>query len=297
MAPTTTQTPFAESVRNRLSGCVRDVARQAGLEQDVEARLAGGKMLRSRLPGRIQEQAGAADPDVLREVCTAAELVHSASLCHDDVVDGSEKRRGEPSLWTELGRTGAVLVGDLLFAEAVRVVRAAAGGAFMSDFADKVKETSAAEAEQELVWRGEKPDEETHVRLARCKTGPLFALTAGACTEPGRPAAPDLEEAGYRVGTAYQLADDLVDVVGSEQTAGKTLGTDRRRSKYTLALSGDGGREGLRERIQEICCDAMGALDTRPPMQEGVRRFLAEDLVPALERHDAELASRVKEAG
>ena len=296
MRRATTKTPFAERVAQRLADCVRDVARQAGLEGGEE-RLAAGKMLRTRLPGRIQECAGAAAPDALRDVCVAAELVHSASLCHDDVVDGSEMRRGGPSLWTEVGRTGAILVGDLLFAEAVRFVRGAGDGEYVQDFADKVKETSAAEAEQELVWRGRKPDEETHIRLARGKTGPLFAFTAAACAEPESADADALEEAGYLIGTAYQLADDLVDVLGSESAAGKTLGTDRRRSKYTLALSGDGGREGLRERIQEICCDAMGALDTRPPMQEGVRRFLAEDLVPALERHDAELASRVKEAG
>ncbi|MEF8787466.1 MAG: polyprenyl synthetase family protein [Planctomycetota bacterium] len=294
MEATTTQIPFADRVRNRLEECVRDVARRAGME-DVEARLAGGKMLRSRLPGRIQEHAGAADPDVLREVCTAAELVHTASLCHDDVVDGSEKRRGRPSLWTELGRTGAVLVGDLLFAEAVRVVREAADGAFMGDFAEKVKETSAAEAEQELVWRGEKPDEETHVRLARGKTGPLFALTACACAEPGHPAAEALEEAGYRVGTAYQLADDLVDVVGSEQTAGKTLGTDRRRSKYTLAMSGQDGPGRLRDRVEEMCRGALETLNKMPHMRDGVRGFLSEDMAPTLKQHDMELGTRLAE--
>lgn len=294
MRGASTRTPFAERVKNRLADCVRDVARQTGLERGEE-RLAGGKLLRTRLAGRIQECAGAADPDAVAEVCTAAELVHSASLCHDDVVDGSEMRRGGPSLWTEVGRTGAILVGDLLFAEAVRVVRGAGDGEFVEDFADKMKETSAAEAEQELVWRGKQPDEETHIRLARGKTGPLFAFTAAACAEPDSPDAAALEEAGYRVGTAYQLADDLVDVLGSESAAGKTLGTDRRRSKYTLALSGDGGVERLRERIEEKCREAIDALDSRPEMQEGVRRFLAEDLAPTLERHDAPLASRVRE--
>jgi geranylgeranyl pyrophosphate synthase len=204
MRGASTKTPFAERVRSRLADCVRDVVRQTGLEGGEE-RLAGGKMLRTRLAGRIRECAGAADPDALAEVCTAAELVHSASLCHDDVVDGSEMRRGGPSLWTEVGRTGAILVGDLLFAEAVRMVRAAGDGKFVADFADKMKETSAAEAEQELVWRGKKPDEETHIRLARGKTGPLFAFTAAACAEPGGPGAAELEAIAWGLPISWPM--------------------------------------------------------------------------------------------
>jgi geranylgeranyl pyrophosphate synthase len=288
-----TRTPFAESVKEHLTACVGQVARQAGLE-GVEDRLAGGKMLRSRLPGRIQDRAGRADPDVLREVCTAAELVHSASLCHDDVVDGSEMRRGKAALWTELGRTGAVLIGDLLFAEAVRVVRDTAGGAFMADFTDKVKETSAAEAEQELVWRGERPDAETHVRLARQKTGPLFAFAAAASAGVDGPGRQALEEAGYRIGTAYQLADDLVDVVGSEDSAGKTLGTDRRRSKYTLALDEEEDLSALRDRVEDACRAALEALEDAPEMQGGARTFITDDLAPILRRHDEELGARLE---
>ena len=294
MADTETKTLFAQQVKDRLEACVGQIARQAGL-QGVEEQLAGGKMLRSRLPGRIHDCAGQADPNVLREVCAAAELVHSASLCHDDVVDGSDMRRGRSALWKKMGRTGAVLVGDLLFAEAVRVVRDAGDGAFVEDFTDKVKETSAAEAEQELVWRGERPDAETHVRLARQKTGPLFALTAAAAAGAGGEGARALQEAGYRIGTAYQLADDLIDVVGSEENAGKTLGTDQRRSKYTLALDEEEGLRGLRERVEKTCREALEALEGLPEMQDGTRTFITDDLAPILRQHDEELGARLEQ--
>lgn len=288
---------FAERVRKRTARLVRGIAEAAGLEpEEIDNQLVCGKMLRTLLPGRIVESAETGTCiEALERVCAAAELVHTASLCHDDVIDKSEMRRGTPSLWKRTGRSGAVLVGDLLFSEAIRCILDGPSRGYVDLFADRVREMSATEAEQELVWRGETPDEETHVRLARGKTGPLFALTAAACGGDDERLTAALQEAGYRIGTAYQLADDLVDVIGREEVAGKTLGTDRRRSKYTLALRGEDGIKKLRNHVEELCRTALEHLDTWRQFRRGILTFIAEDLAQILGRHDEELANRLEQ--
>jgi len=256
------------------------------------AGLLPGKMLRTRLVGRLVTFTNPeVSEETLRHACAATEMVHTASLCHDDVIDHGAIRRGLPTLWQVTSPAGAVLVGDLLLCEAMKLLMEADGGRYLSDFVQKVLEVIEAETEQELLWRGRSVDDETCLRLARGKTGPLFAFVAGLCADEDKTLAAALEEVGYRIGTAYQLADDVLDLVGTEEAAGKSLGTDRARGKFTLPRAGEDGCGGARRLIGQLCRSATEHLAAYPYVRCGIEAFLSCDLEPILTRH---LGRRIK---
>jgi len=264
--------------------------------QALEAdRLLCGKMLRTQLAGRLGEASQAQSWSAIEAVCAATEIVHTASLCHDDVIDNAFVRRAYPTLWRRTNSTAAVLVGDLLLCEAMSLVIEADGGRYVRAFCDKVREVCMAEARQELCLRGTPQDEATCLAVARGKSGPLFALAAGVCGGDDDVLSAALEEAGYRIGTAYQLADDLLDVLGDESVARKTLRTDGRRGKFTLAHLYDDDGSRLRGHIRRLCGGAVDCLSAWPEVRAGLERFLASDLQPVLGRYDGQLDVLVSE--
>ena len=275
-------------VRGLVSARLAEVACSLGGGLNP-AQLAPGKMLRSRLAARlVAAGAGGCRPSTVEAICAAVEIVHTASLFHDDVIDGAPFRRARPTLWRESGSTAAVLVGDVLLCEAMALVVETEGGSCVPTFVEKVREVCRTEAEQELVLRRRRLDQSTCLAIARGKTGPLFALVALVCGGEDDVLRAALEEAGYRVGSAYQLADDLLDAFGDPDVAGKTLRTDRRRRKFTLAqCPGDGG--DARRLVAELCRSAARCLESWPSLQGGLRRYLAEDLQPVLRRYDPRL--------
>ena len=243
-----------------------------------------GKMLRTRLGARIAaEVLPRSDGFALARVCAATELVHTAALCHDDVIDNGTVRRAKAALWKATSASGAILIGDLLLCRAMELLVDTLGGRYAGSFVSKVTEVCVAEAEQELKYRGTHPDEGTCLRLARGKTGPLFAFVASVCGGDDEGLCSALEEAGYRIGTAYQLADDLLDMVGEEGISGKTLGTDAAHEKFTLPQVGGDGN--ITQYIHEECRGAVNCLDAWPDAQNGIERFFECDLQPVFDRH------------
>ncbi len=263
------------------------------LDSDSLLQLTGGKLLRSRLGARLAccPDSLAIEEDAVR-ACAAVELVHSASLCHDDVIDGGLLRRGRPALHTKLGPKAAILVGDMLLAAAFELISGTRAG-LTASFAEHVREVAAAEADQELRMLGERAPEDTCLRLARGLTGPLFAFVAAACAGPRPPLRDATREAGYRVGTAYQLADDLLDVGRENQAADKTLGTDALRGKPTLAALAP---ERVAGHVRDLCGSAADLLADWPGARQAVVDFLALDLRPVLENHVPELADALRQA-
>ena len=114
------------------------VAAAAGLEQ-LRPLLGMGKMLRTRLAGRLAE-AGRVSGETLAPLCGAVELLHAASLCHDDVIDSAPVRRSHPALWHRTSPSGAVLIGDLLMCEAIDLLLGVEGGRHMAPFVSKLRE-------------------------------------------------------------------------------------------------------------------------------------------------------------
>jgi geranylgeranyl pyrophosphate synthase len=232
---------------------------------------AGGKRLRPLL---VFLAAGDHDGDGLVRAATAVELVHSATLVHDDVLDGASLRRGVPTVVATAGRGAATATGDLLFARAFAEL-------LRNGRADEIRvlsNASCALAEGELLQRADAWDAAVTVEryLHRCelKTARLFeaACRLGAMEADGDAEA--LGAFGRRIGLAFQLLDDVLDVSGPAERTGKHRGTDLLDGTVTLpwilardrdpVLAGLQPREIRDPEAAERVCDriaATGALD------------------------------------
>ena len=278
------QLPLAETeFIQRTTGCIAEVlcsvAGQLGAREDsqwaaIRDRFEPGKLLRTRLALALSP-AGNMPVDDLVRCCAATEMIHTATLFHDDVIDGASLRRGQPALWKAVGSTGAILIGDLFFSAAVELVLATGRLELVQSFVGKVREVCATEAVHELLLRGQTIELADSLRIARGKTGALFAFPAEACGGTDAPLSRQLAEVGYLVGTAYQIADDLVDEVGDEQSAGKTLGTDRKRHKFTLAQTPGKSVTEIRQEIEGLGQQALARLAGRPELAARLQQYLS----------------------
>jgi geranylgeranyl pyrophosphate synthase len=189
-----------------------------------DALAAGGKRLRPTLTF-LATPAGSGPPVA---VGAAVELVHMATLVHDDLIDGARVRRGRAAAWTEHGATAAVAVGDYLFARAFAVLSAEGDERRVAQLAD----ASLALARGEAMQRRQRHDPSTTVEsyLERCslKTGKLFEA---ACSLAGGSA-----DYGRLLGVAFQIVDDILDCAGDTIETGKIPGTDLRDGTPTLPL-------------------------------------------------------------
>jgi geranylgeranyl pyrophosphate synthase len=198
---------------------------------------AGGKRLRPLLVFVAAGPDGAAAPDGLLRAAVAVELIHSATLVHDDVLDAAALRRGRPTVFAEAGRGLATATGDLLFSRAFAELT-------RNGRPDEVRELSGASsalALGELLQRADAWDGGIGVEryLERCelKTARLFAAACrlGALQGDGGEARVQaLGEFGHHVGLAFQLLDDVLDVSGPPERTGKARGTDLLDGTVTL---------------------------------------------------------------
>lgn len=256
------------------------------LTDDPASLVASGKMLRSRLIFKVGPAAGIPRATLLH-AAAAVEMVHGASLLHDDVIDGGYLRRGAPTFWVERGIPGAILIGDMLLFKSVEVMCDVEDGRLVPLLVKLTGEVCDAESEQELLLRGKAPSWDNVVNIARRKTGALFAFAAGACAGANATLKSTLVESGYAVGTAYQLADDILDANGTEDVSGKSLGSDEARGKTavgTLSLAEQSGAIGY---IDQLCQQAEDALHAYPAIQSAWRAFMDADMRPALRKHIA----------
>ena len=213
---------YLEEVEEGLEAAV---ARYPGLAAQAGAEaLAGGKRLRPLL---VYLAAPLAAPPPLA-AGVAVELVHMATLVHDDVIDGAELRHGRPSVWSLHGGDVAVATGDYLFARAFGELAEAGDVGAVAILADAAVSLSRGEALQ----RRQAYDPETSVEsyLERCglKTGKLFEA---ACRLAGGSGA-----FGLALGIAFQIVDDCLDCAGQTVETGKIAGTDLREGTPTLPL-------------------------------------------------------------
>jgi geranylgeranyl pyrophosphate synthase len=189
---------------------------------------AGGKRLRPML---VLLCAGPDGDDGSVRAATAIELVHMATLVHDDVLDRAPLRRGHPTVVATSGRERAVATGDLLFSRAFALLAAAGDSRSVKLLAG----ASVALARGELAQRQDAFDtglsERRYLDRCRLKTATLFEC---ACLL-GRDD-PALREFGARVGLAFQLLDDVLDVSGPPERTGKARGTDLLDGTVTLPL-------------------------------------------------------------
>jgi geranylgeranyl pyrophosphate synthase len=189
---------------------------------------AGGKRLRPML---VLLCAGEAGADAAVRAAAATELVHMATLVHDDVLDAAPLRRGAPTVVATAGRGRAVATGDLLLSRAFALLADAGDSRAATLLAD----ASVALARGELMQRHDAFDtsisEQRYLERCRLKTAKLFAC---AC-QLGRDE-PALRDFGTEIGLAFQLLDDVLDVSGPSERTGKARGTDLLDGTVTLPL-------------------------------------------------------------
>jgi octaprenyl-diphosphate synthase len=196
---------------------------------------AGGKRLRPLL-AVLGARATGAPLDYGIAVGCAAELIHTATLYHDDVVDDGRVRRGRPAARMVFGNGIVVLVGDFCLARALETVALTGSLPMVQSLATTV--TEMAEGEVAQLERAGNPDAtvEDYFRVIDRKTASLIAW----CARVGGAVGPDLdgplERYGRAVGRAFQIADDVLDADVDEATAGKSVGHDLQEGKLTLPV-------------------------------------------------------------
>jgi octaprenyl-diphosphate synthase len=219
-----------------LGAVVRDGPAPAALAATHLA-AAGGKRVRPLLV-LLSAACFGGGGAVARELALAAELVHLATLLHDDVVDDGDERRGVPAARRIYGNAVSVLAGDLLLTHALERT-AAAAPAVLPDLLRTLRRLVDGEVVQ-LRGRVELDlDERTHAAIVRDKTASLFAWAARAgARAAGAPedAVQALGAFGEHVGLAFQLVDDALDYAGDARETGKSLLADVHEGKITLPL-------------------------------------------------------------
>jgi heptaprenyl diphosphate synthase len=271
---------------------------------------AGGKRFRPLLTLLAAELGSGVNPDVVA-AAAGVELTHVASLCHDDVMDEAVVRRGAPSANAKYGNSTAILVGDMLFGTASSII-ADLGAEAVKIQAETFVRLCAGQI------RDDRPNPEGgdrvgyYLQVLADKTGVLIATAAryGAMFSGCDAATVEImREYGERLGMAFQLADDLIDVSSDAESLGKMPGTDLREGKATLpvlyALASDDPADA---RLQELLrsdlgsdeaalSEALGLLRGNPAMERARERTSAvarsaQDVLDPLPDSEAKTALR-----
>ena len=202
---------------------------------------AGGKRLRPLLTvaaARLCQPAASA-PDGSLKLAAAVEFIHTATLLHDDVVDGSTLRRGKIAAHLIWGGSSSVLVGDFLFARAFELMVETGSLRALNILAHASSVIAEGEVLQLTRSHDLTLDQATYLQIIQAKTAELFAAAAeaGAVVVGASEAKVQaLRDYGLNLGLAFQLADDVLDYGGTASDLGKNAGDDFREGKATLPL-------------------------------------------------------------
>ncbi|HYT60920.1 MAG TPA: polyprenyl synthetase family protein [Haliangiales bacterium] len=236
-----------------------------------------GKQLRPALVALSAGSVGQPN-DSLITVAVIIEMVHLATLVHDDVMDEAVLRRQQPTLAANWGNQISVLVGDCLFAHALKLAAGFPTTEICRAVSAATKTVCSGEILQTQRQRQFQWSREEYFKVLEMKTAELFALSCdlGPWLCGARPAErAGLRQYGLALGTAYQVYDDCLDLFGSEALVGKSLGTDLANGKLTLPLLVALERSDVAERAR---------LEKWIRQWDG-RRFA--DVIELLEKYDA----------
>ncbi len=262
----------------------------------------GGKRLR---PALVLLSAGAAGytgksgGEGHLELAAVVEFIHTATLLHDDVVDGSGRRRGRNTANVEFGNAAAVLVGDFLYSRAFQMMVGVGSMRVMQALADATNTIAEGEVLQLMNCHDPAVSEDRYLDVIRRKTAKLFEAAArlGALLADAPPAVEaGLAEYGTRLGTSFQLIDDVLDYSGDTAAIGKSLGDDLAEGKPTLPLIRTiaCGTPAQADVVRRAIVD--GGRDDFPQVLAAVRETGALDYARAVATREAEGARAALQA-
>jgi geranylgeranyl diphosphate synthase type II len=248
---------------------------------------AGGKRLRPSLCLEAGRLFGG-DEKVLLRVGSALELIHTYSLIHDDLpaLDNDELRRGKPTLHVVFGEATAILAGDALLTLAFETI-AGAGNGTAERTVQVIQELAHAIGTLRGMVAGQVVDLESTDSIGdparleyihSAKTGAFIraALRSGTILTPADPN--DLTRIttyGEKIGLAFQIADDLLDVLGTQAELGKTIGKDEQQHKATYpALHGIDASKRIASRLVEEACEALEPYGPRAAILKGIAHYI-----------------------
>ncbi len=236
---------LADLVAADLAACNRVIVAQMQSEVELIPRLAahlvaaGGKRLRPILTLASAQLCGYAGGNRHVNLAACVEFIHTATLLHDDVVDGSQLRRGLASANAVFGNQASVLVGDFLFSRAFQLMTADGSLHVLRILSDAAATIAEGEVLQLVTQNDLSTQEDRYLAVIHGKTAALFAAACqvGAVVA-GRDAAEQqaLADYGSALGMAFQLVDDALDYAADQRTLGKTVGDDFREGKITLPV-------------------------------------------------------------
>ncbi|MBU1248397.1 MAG: polyprenyl synthetase family protein [Proteobacteria bacterium] len=221
---------FLESETAKLDGLVQQVA--------AHVLLGGGKRIRPILTMATARALGCAETNLLPMAC-ALEMLHTATLLHDDVLDGAELRRGTRAAHLKFGVNETILSGDVLLALANQLGASYGKARISWLLAEGIMATATGEVMEIATLGTPEVDRQTYLDIIIGKTAKLIetACCCGAVLATDDPAAEDAAGAfGLNLGIAFQLVDDALDYVSRTENTGKAVGGDLREGKVTLPL-------------------------------------------------------------
>ena len=229
--------PFLQAVVERLHDQINAFERDIAVYAEY-ALTNQGKQLRPALVALSGGATGKVDDSHVM-VAVIIEMVHLATLVHDDVMDEASIRRSRPTLAANWGNEISVLLGDCLFAHAVKLAAGFPTTEICRAVAAATNTVCSGEILQTQRRRSFELSRAEYFKVLQMKTGELFALSCdlGAyLSKAGAAQRNALRQYGLAIGTAYQVYDDCLDLFGSEAVVGKSLGTDMAKGKLTLPL-------------------------------------------------------------
>ena len=238
----------------------------------------GGKRIRpalTLLAGQLHEYR----LDLLMPMATGVELLHTATLIHDDVVDKAGVRRKRPTTFVQWGAGPAVLAGDYLFAAAADQVARTGNQRVIRLFAQTLMTIAQGELGQVFAAHRSDASREVYFQRIGAKTATLFATATESGAILGQapePAIQALREYGHNLGMAFQLVDDILDFIGDEEELGKPVGSDLLQGTLTLPAfwlvenypEGNAIQRYFKDRESEDLIVAIEAVRNSPGLEE-----------------------------
>jgi geranylgeranyl pyrophosphate synthase len=268
-----------EEVEGLLAG-VGERAPQALVEPALGVLTSDGKRLRPLLVV-LCARMGEPDRGDLLRAATAIEVLHTATLIHDDIVDKAEHRRGEPTTVARYGREKAIAAGDYLFAAAFSELAEIEDPRLVRAFSEASEGLAAGELEQYRA-SGATVDVEAYLEHVRKKTAGLFkaaCVAGGSIGELSLRQIDSLATYGQALGIAFQMSDDIMDLVGKPGLMGKGIGTDLAEGTMTLPVIFALG-EGDAETIRKVLASPSPSPEL---LEAGIEAVLATDAVAKTE--------------